>query len=603
MRDCLPIHARFLAALPVLAAAALLSCTPSRKNLGNTYRGVMESNIKNFDPALVQDQYSSMCQFQVYETLLEYKYLARPYDVQPCLASAPPEISDSGKVFTIRMRKGVEFADDACFPGGKGREVKAQDFVYSIKRMCDVRTKSTGWWVFDGKIVGLDDFRKATEALPPLPEQIHPALYDQEVVGLRTLDDSTLRIELTKPYPYFKYLLAMPYAAVIPREAVEHYGEDFLNHPVGTGPFLLKEWRRGLRLVFERNPKYHHGVYPSEGTAEDSAEGLLADAGKPLPFVDRVEFNIFEEQQPMWLNFLRGNFDRSIIPKDNYAEAVTPQKTVRADLEAKGIKLFRQKDLDLTYTCFNFEDPVLGKHKRLRQAMSLAFDVNEVIELFYNGRAIRANSPIPPGLFGYDSTYKNPYSRYDLEKAKALLAQEGFPGGKGLPEFEYLVIANSTYRQMGEHFAQCMARIGVKIKVNSCTWPEYLERLKAKKVQITGSAWGADYPDPENFLQLLYGPNESPGENNANYKNAEYDSLYRQMAVMQDGPERLAKIRRMKDILAEDCPWIFDTHRLRELMIYKWVLDHRAHAVLDAPIKYYKIDVPMRRAMLEKQGR
>ncbi|MDB5049171.1 MAG: putative transport system solute-binding protein [Fibrobacteres bacterium] len=589
--------------LAVLLATAFLACTPSRKNLGSTYRGVLISNIKNFDPALVQDQYSSMCQFQVYETLLEYKYLARPYDVQPCLASAAPAISDSGKVFVIRIKKGVEFADDACFPGGKGREVKAADFVYSIKRMCDVRTQTTGWWIFDGKVVGLDAFRKATESLPPLPEQYHPALYDGEVEGLRALDDTTVRLELTKPYPYFKYILAMPYAAVVPHEAVEYYREDFMNHPVGTGPFLLKEWRRGLRLVFERNPKYHHGFYPTEGMPEDSAEGLLADAGKPLPFLDRVELDIFEELQPMWLNFLRGNLDNSIIPKDNYAEAVTPDKSVRGDLAAKGIKLFRQKDLDLVYMCFNFEDPVLGKHKRLRQAMSLAFDADQAVELFYNGRGVRAHSPIPPGLFGYDPAYKNPHARYDPEAAKALLVQEGFPGGKGLPEFEYLTVAASNYRQMGEHFAQCMARIGVKIKVSTCTWPEYLSRLKQKKVQIIAGAWGADYPDPENFLQLLYGPNESPGENNANYKNAEYDSLYREMAIMQDGPERKAKIRRMQDILAEDCPMIPEIHRLRELLIYDWVGDHRGHAVLDAPIKYYRIDAALRRSRLEGRGK
>jgi oligopeptide transport system substrate-binding protein len=582
---------------PALLASLLLACTPSRKNLGNVYRGVLVSNLKSFDPATVQDQYSSMCQFQVYETLVEYKYLARPYDIQPCLASAAPEISDSGKVYTIRLKKGVEFADDACFPGGKGREVKAADFVYSIKRMCDARTRTTGWWIFDGKVAGLDDFRKASESLPPLPEQIYPPLYDQEVAGLRALDDTTVRIELTKPYPYFKYILAMPYAAVVPREAVEHYGEDFLNHPVGTGPYILKEWRRGLRLIFERNPKYKHGFYPSEGTAGDSAEGLLADAGKPLPFIDRLEFGIFEEFQPMWLNFLRGNLDRSPIPKDNYAEAVTPDKSVRGDLSAKGIDLVRLKDLDLVYVCFNLEDPLMAD-KRLRQAMSLAYDVDQSIDLFYNGRGIRSHSPVPPGLFGYDSTFKNPYSRLDLEAAKALLAKAGHPMGRGLPELEYLTVAGTDTRQAGEHFAQCMFRIGIKVKVSTCTWPEYLGRLKLRKFQITRSAWGADYPDPENFLQLLYGPNESPGENNAIYKNAEYDALYREIAIMQDTPERLAKIRRMQEILAEDCPWIFCFHRTNEILIYKWVKDHKAHAVLDAPLKYYRVDAVMRREIL-----
>ncbi len=598
------------AALPMAAtqfayalfACALIACTPSRKNLGNTYRGVLASNLKSFDPAMAQDQYSNMCQFQIYETLLEYKYLARPYDVQPCLASAAPEISDSGKVYLIHMKKGVEFADDACFPGGRGRQVKASDFVYSIKRMCDVRTKTTGWWIFDGKVVGLDAFRKASESLPPFPEQWHPALYDEDVEGLRALDDSTVRIQLTKPYPYFKYILAMPYAAVVPHEAVEHYGEDFLSHPVGTGPYLLKEWRRGLRLVFDRNPKYHHGFYPREGTAEDSAQGLLVDSGRTLPFIDRIELDIFEEYQPMWLNFLRGNLDRSPIPKDNYGEAVMPDKSVRGDMAAKGIALFRQNELDVRYICFNFEDPVLGKQKALRQAMSLAYDAKQGMELFYNGRGVHANSPIPPGLFGYDSTWKNPYSHYDVDAAKSLLAKAGFPGGQGLPEFEYLTVAGSDTRQMGEFFAQCMARIGVRIKVAACTWPEFLERLKRKKVQIIAVAWGADYPDPENFLQLLYGPNESPGENNANYKNAEYDSLYRDMAVMQDGAERSAKIRRMQEILAEDCPWIYTLHRLNELLIYKWVLNHRSHGVLDAPIKYYRIDGALRRSLLPGAG-
>ena len=444
----------------------------------------------------------------------------------------------------------------------------------------------------------LCEFRKASESLPPLPEQWDPALYDGEVEGLKALDDTTVRIRLTKPYPYFKYILAMPYAAVIPHEAVEHYREDFLNHPVGTGPYVLQEWRRGLRLIFARNPKYHHGFYPREGTGADSAQGLLADSGRALPFIDRIEYSIFEEYQPMWLNFLRGNLDRSPIPKDNYGEAVLPDKSVRGDMAAKGISLFPQNELDVRYISFNFEDPVLGKHKLLRQAMSLAYDAGKGMDLFYNGRGVHADSPIPPGLFGYDSTWKNPYARLDPEAGKALLAKAGFPQGRGLPEFEYLTVAGSDTRQLGEFFAQCMARIGVRIKVATCTWPEFLDRLKRRKVQIIAVAWGADYPDPENFLQLLYGPNESPGENNSNYRNAGYDSLYRQMAVMQDSPERLAKIRRMQEILAEDCPWIYTLHRLNEMLIYRWVGNHRSHGVLDAPVKYYRIDTGLRRSLL-----
>jgi ABC-type transport system substrate-binding protein len=315
---------------PLTLAVLLAACAPDR-DPGNVYRGALLSNLKTLDPAHASDSYSIQAQFQVYETLYEYKYLARPYDIQPCLAAAMPEVSPGGMTHTIRMRAGVEFADDKSFPGGIGRRVTAHDFVYSIKRLADVRTQTYGWWVFDGKIRGLNEFRAASEKLPPLPDSAYPALYDTEIAGLRALDDSTVRIVLTHPYPYFKYLLAMPYAAVVAREAVEYYGEEFLNNPVGTGPYVLKEWRRGLRLAFARNPKYHHGFYPTEGSAGDSAAGLLADAGKPLPFVDRAEIYIYNETQPMWLNFLRGRLDRGAIPKDNYAQAVTPERGLRGE--------------------------------------------------------------------------------------------------------------------------------------------------------------------------------------------------------------------------------------------------------------------------------
>jgi oligopeptide transport system substrate-binding protein len=599
------LHRSLRNLLPGACAAVFLlpSCTPSKKELGNVYRDAIRTNLKTLDPALTSDRYSNMCVSQVYETLYQYKYLSRPYDVEPALADSLPAIADSGREYTIRLKPGIRFADDSCFPGGKGREVRASDFVYSTLRLADVRTQSTGWWIYEGKIRGLDDFRAATERLPPFPDSLDPDLYRQRVEGIEALDSLTVRIRLTRPYPYFKYILAMNYAAVVAREAVTTYGEDFRHHPVGTGPYLLDEWRRGLRVTFKRNPNFRREAYPTEGMPADSARGLLADAGKPLPFIDRVEINIFEEDQTMMLNFLRGNLDRSSIPKDNYDRIVTPEKTLHGPYAEAGFRLVKDEDLDLTYTIFNMEDPLLGKHKKLRQALSLSEDADHIIKLFYNGRAIRAHSPIPPGLFGFDTAYKNPFARHDIPKAKALLAEAGFPDGQGLPEFEYLFPSSSSGRQMAEHFVQGAAKIGIKVKLVGVTWPEFLGRLKGKKIQIAGAAWGADYPDPENFLQLFYGPNESPGENNANFKHAEYDSLFVKMAVMQDSPERLALIRRMKDILAEECPIIPNTHRLSEYLAYDWVGNLKPSAVLDAPYKYLRVDAEKRSASGDKEGR
>jgi oligopeptide transport system substrate-binding protein len=577
--------------LPVFAVLPVLmnGCAPDR-DPGNVYRGALISNLKTFDPAQASDSYSNQSQFQIYEALYEYKYLARPYEIEPCLAAALPEISADGTVYTIRVRTDIEFQDDAAFPGGKGRRINAHDFVYSIKRLTDVRTDTYGWWIFDGKVKGLNAFRDASAALPALPDSIHPALYDQEVEGLRALDDSTVRIELTRPFPYFKYILAMPYAAFVAHEVVNHYGPEFLNHPVGTGPYVLKEWRRGLRLTFERNPKYHHGFYPTEGTAADSAAGLLADAGKPLPFIDRAELYIFNETQPMWLNFLRGNLDRSSIPKDNYSQAVTPGRGLNEVIRKRGIVLDRMWQLDLTYVCFNMKDPVLGKHKKVRQAMQLGYDVETVIDRFYNGRGIRAQSLIPPELAGYDSVFRSPYGEYNPARARTLLAEAGFPGGKGLPTLVFLTVASTEARQRGEHFAQNMAAIGIKVKVESCTWPEYLERLQVSKFQLVGASWMADYPDPENFLQLLYGPNKPPGENNASYQNDAYDRLFEEMTRLQDGPERMAIIQRMKAIAVEDAPWIFAVHRVAEILSYQRIRNLKPHAVAESPIKYYRID-------------
>jgi len=583
-----PFFRRAGSVAAALCVALAGGCRPGGEP-GNVYRGALIANLKTFDPAQASDSYSNQSQFQVYEALYEYKYLARPYAIQPCLASSLPEISADGRVYTIHVRTDIEFQDDPAFPGGKGRRITAHDFVYSIKRLVDVRTQTYGWWIFDGKVVGLNEFRSASEKLPAFPDSVHPALYNQEVAGLRALDDSTVRIELTRPFPYFQYILAMPYAALVAHEAVDHYGPEFLNHPVGTGPYLLKEWRRGLRLTFVKNPKYHHGFYPVEGSAADSAAGLLADAGKPLPFIDKAELYIYNETQPMWLNFLRGNLDRSSIPKDNYSQAVTPSRSLRSEFAEKGIRMSRVWQLDLTYICLNMLDPVLGKNRKLRQAMQLGYDVETVIDRFYNGRGIRAQSLVPPELAGYDSAFKSPYGEYNPSRARKLLAEAGFPGGRGLPEFVYLTISSTEARQRGEHFAQNMAAIGIKVKVESCTWPEYLERMQESKFQMVGASWMADYPDPENFLQLLYGPNKPPGENNASYENPEYDHLFDQMTRLQDGPERMAVIKRMKQIAAEDAPWIFAVHRVAEVLYYDRIGNMKPHAVAESPIKYYRV--------------
>jgi ABC-type transport system substrate-binding protein len=491
------------------------------------------------------------------------------------------------------------FQDDPCFEktGGKGRELTGQDFIYSFKRIADKRVNSNGWWIFRERVIGLDEFREKTENAKGM------ALYDEPVEGLSAPDDHTLVIRLKKPYPQLVYILTMSYTCALPREAVEFYGEEFLNHPVGTGPFRLESWVRDSKIVYVRNTNYRGETYPVKGTQEDQNMGLLADAGKPVPFLDKLTLHIMKEPSAMWLQFLAGNLDRSGIPKDNYDGAVDSDKNLKEELTQKGIILWKTPMLDLTYQSFNMEDPILGKSLALRQALSLSLNVEQMIVNLYNNRAIRAKGPIPPDLEGYDPDLDNPYARYDLEEARKKMAEARKYLGLGpddVIELTYDSQSNDTIaRQFDEFVVDCFTQIGIKIKYNVNTWPQFLDRIKNKKGQLFGAAWGADYPDAENFLQLLYGPNESPGDNNSNYKNPEFNKLYEQTSLMEDSTERSKIYKRMVEIVIADCPWIFCTHRLGFSLQHKWLKNYKPHDLAQNTYKYYRIDKGLKKSLKE----
>jgi ABC-type transport system substrate-binding protein len=577
-------------------------------------------NVKGFDTTQVGDVYSHRAQALVYEELLQYKYLERPFQVEPCLAEAMPEVSEDQKTYTFKIRKGIPFHDNLCFdPAHKTpmtRDLVATDFVYSFKRIADQRNASTGWWLLDGRIEGLNEFRERSGGGEATD-------YDLDVSGLKAPDRTTFVVRLTKPYPQFLYIVTMTYLAAVPREAVEYWGEEILNHPVGTGPYRLKEWSRNHRLVFERNPAFAEGArpardgvrddprrqFPIRGEAGDAEAGLLADAGKVLPFCDEIIMYEITEDQPLWLNFMKGRLDLSSIPKDNFASAVNIRtKELLPAMEKRGINLWTAPSLDVTYTGFNMEDPVVGdvgtaeereRNGKLRRAMSLAFDAETQIKILRNGRGIPAKGPIPPGLGGYDKDLVNPWRITDypkaLEKAKALMAEAGYPDGKGLAPLKAESIAGTTSRQYDEYFKNCMKNIGVRIETNANTWPGFMDKVKHKKAQIFSMAWLGDYPDAENFLQLFYSKNASPGANNSNYNNPEFDAIYEEARVMQHSPERSALYRDAAKIVIDDAPWIFGVHRVSFALQHGWLINYKPHDIAAGVQKYYRVDVERRK--------
>ena len=593
------MNMRLLKILFLLVIIILCSCGGDSGSVheGKVYHWQSSARIKGFDPTQASDVPSNRIIGQILETLLQYHYLKRPYELIPCLAESLPSISGDGLVYTFKIKRGVYFQDDPCFTetGGKGRELIADDFVFAIKRNADTRNRSLGWWLFDGRIKGLNEFRDMTVGVDGLD------IYNEIVEGLRTLDRYTLRIELTRPYPQFSYVLAMSFAAAVPREAVEYYGEEFLNHPVGTGPFLLKEWIRGSRLVLEKNPNFREEFYPTEGEVGDRETGLLDDAGKRLPLIDRIEVSILTEDQPRWLEFLSGNLDGiGMITKDNFDQVMTPDGKLQEEIEEKGILTLVHPGIDIFYIGFNMDDPVVGTNRKLRQAMSLAEDTSRLLEM-RNNQGIPAMSPLPPGLLEYDPEFKNPYRGPNVEAAKRLLVEAGYPEGRDKNGNQLRLTLDcrtgTLSRQINELFVDDMRQIGIDITVVYNTWPAFLEKLKERKTQLFTIGWVADYPDAENFMQLFYGPNSSPGANASNYNNPEYNRLYEQIRIMNQGPERTKIIRRMVDILVEDCPWIFQYHLQPIGLYYRWLKNVKYHDFGYNLRKYRNVDVELRKQL------
>jgi oligopeptide transport system substrate-binding protein len=366
----------------------------------------------------------------------------------------------------------------------------------------------------------------------------------------------------------------MPSTSAVAREVVEYYKENFINHPVGTGPFLLPEYKQTNKITYTRNPKYRKRFYPSEASEEFIKAGFLKDAGRPIPMVDKIVVTILEESQPRWLNFVKGNFDFVRLEKDNFDMVVNRDNLqLREEFSSKSLQLQSLVELDVTYMGFN-HDLELFKNKKLRQAMSLAFDPKEQSKLFYNDFGVPAQSIVPPTIDGSIKDYKNPFVGRDLEKAKALLAEAGYPEGKGLPTITLDTSSGTDHRQIAEHFANKMKDIGIQVLVRQNTWPELQNKVRSQNFMMFSMAWGGDYPDAENFLQLLYSKNRSPGPNSTGYSNPLYDRLYETILVMNDSPERTAIYEKMYRIAAEEVPMIYGQHRRYFYASQSWLKNY-----------------------------
>jgi ABC-type transport system substrate-binding protein len=559
-----------------------------------------------FDPARIVDLYSRIVTSHIFEGLYGYDHLARPAKIRPLLADGMPESSPDFKTWTVKVRRGVFFADDPAFNGRK-REVIAADFVYAIKRIVDPANKSpVVASILELKLLGLNEQRdKALNEKKPFD-------YDVEVEGLRALDRYTVQFRLAEPRPrLIDSLTAGDLYGAQAREVVEKYGDAIPAHPVGTGPFRLTQWRRSSLIVLERNPDYRDMRYDFEPAADD-AEGqayLKQFKGRKLPMVDRVEISIIEETQPRWLAFLNQQIDFINVPSE-FVNLAMPNGVVAPNLAKQGVKGFRTLNADSAFNYFNMDDPVVGGYTpekvALRRAISLGIDMDRLIAVIYRGQALRAQSIVVPHTTGFDPTYKSENSDFDPARANALLDLYGYvdkdgDGWRDLPDGKPLVLEYGTEpsqlsRQRDELMRKNMQRIGLKITFKTAKWPEQLKAARAGKLMMWSIGSSAVSTDGQDSLARLYGP-QSGSQNLAFFKNKDFDDIYDRMRNMADGPEREELFRRAKLIATAYMPYKVWVHRFNNDITHPWLLGYRRPQFWNEWWHVVDIDHPKRPAV------
>ncbi len=545
----------------VVVCCALVGCgtenTPSELSAPAVYRHAMDGVPGSLDPARASSVYSKFLAVNLYDTLYRYRYLSRPYELTPNLAESLPEISADGQIYTIRLKPGTRFIDDPAFPDGRGREVTAHDFVYSIKRHFDPGTLAEGGWLWQGRFKGMTDWKAAG------------ADYDREVDGVRALDEHTIRIELNMPFPQLVHTLAQGFAALVPREAVEYYGEEFSIHPVGSGPFKLRSID-SARAVLDRNPDFRKEPFKLAGEGYDPGRqgqfGLQSLEGRHPPFMERIDIEFITEDAARWNALRSGDVHFIKTPAAQFDQVLEQRRPpLLAPEFSADYHLAAEQESGLVYTNFNLTNPHLGyseepdreqRNRALRCAIIQGFDWQRRNNTFFSGIGEIFSGVLPPTVPEFDTSGNAQAASFDPAGAQRLIEANGWTP-ETLPILEYGFPSSVTERQMFEQFRGFMEAIGYprgKIQpLTFASFAEYYAAYSRNEVMLITTSWTMDYPDAENIMQLFYGPNAAPGANSANYANPHFDELFRKAAPMSASPERTHLYQTMNQMLIDDC--------------------------------------------------
>jgi ABC-type transport system substrate-binding protein len=552
-----------------------------------------------FDPVKTSDVYSGTVIEAIFEPLLTYDYLARPAKLVPNTAESLPLVADTGRTYTLKLKKGIYFADDPAFKG-KPRELTAEDYAYTIKRYLDPKNRSPYSFLFEGKIAGLDELAAQAKKSGRFD-------YDAKVPGLEVSDRYTLRIRLTQTDFNFSHVLAFSQVGALAREVVEAYGDDINSHPVGTGAYRLKRYVRSSKIVLEANPRYRGRTWDFAAGDDPRDREIVAQMkGKQLPLIGTVEISIMEETQSRWLAFERGETDIEYQLWEVAPKYMTTDGKLRPEFAKRGIKLDRSVDPEIIYMHFNTQEkigdepnPLGGFSKEkiaLRRAIAMAYRIDDQLRIIRQGQAVKAEYPIPPGVAGHDPNYKSSI-RYDPRTANALLDKFGYkkgpdgyrtqPDGKPLV-LQFWSIPIERDRQFDELMQRSLDAIGLRVDIRKERFAELIKLDKQCRLMMRNSAWIADYPDGDNFMQLLYGPNTGQS-NGACYRSPEFDRMYEKSRMLPDGPARNKLYHDMTRLMEVHTVWILEDSRYRNVLLQPYVLGYKRHPVMHAEWMYMDI--------------
>ncbi|WP_198942541.1 ABC transporter substrate-binding protein [Methyloprofundus sedimenti] len=645
----------------------------AEKNQSVLYSSFSE-RPRHLDPAKSYSSNEYTFIGQIYEPPFQYHYLKRPYELEPLTATQMPEVTymDSSEKelamdapadeiafsdYIIEIKPGIKFQPHAALARNqKGeylyhklkqtqlsdinvlsdftrtgtRELTAADYVHQIKRLVHPQISSPINELMKQYIAGLDDYAVTIKDKPLL------ALEDYAISGVQVLDKYRYKIRIKGKYPQFIYWLAMPFFAPMPWEADAFYSQQGLIdknitldwQPLGTGPFMLEENNPNLRMVMLKNPNYHAAFYPQEGEPGDKEKGLLQDAGKRLPLIDKAVYQLEKETIPYWNKFLQGYYDASGIASDSFDQAVQftggGELGLTPSMQDKGIQLQTVVTSSIFYMGFNMLDSVVGgdseQARKLRLAISIAIDYEEYISIFMNGRGVAAHGVIPPEIFGFHAGEQgiNPYvydwdgkqaRRKPLQTAMQLMQEAGYAEGIDKKTGEALILYLDTAasgpddRARLNWYRKQFSKLGIQLVIRATDYNRFQQKMLNGNAQIFMWGWNADYPDPENFFFLLYGPNGKVthgGENAVNYQNRDFDRLFKQMSYMENTPERLAMVKEMQEIIRHDAPWVYGFHPKSFSLSHNWYYNLKPNLMANNKLKYQRID-PKQREILRKQ--